>query len=67
MPTNKEEWYDLAVKKSLALSIGITSKHEEGFHCLNGLHSFTQINLNHIHRVCDFSTIVIPSDDTKIL
>ena len=60
-----------AVKKLLALLIGITSKNNRDFFCLNCLHSFkTKNNLKSQKKVCenkDFCNVIMPSEDTKIL
>ena len=50
---------------------GITSKHHNGFYCLNCLHSFTTENKRESHKqVCEnknFCNIVMSSEDTRIL
>ena len=71
MVPNRKRWDYLAVKKLSALLRGITSKHHGDFYCLNCFHSFaTEIKLQLHKRVCenkDFCSIIMPSDDTKIL
>ena len=67
----EKRWRYLAVKKLSALLRGITSKHHGDFYCLNCFHSFAKENkLQSPKRVCenkDFCSIIMPSDDTKIL
>ena len=50
---------------------GITSKHLDGFYCLNCLHSFATENKFESHKkVCqnkDFCNALKSSEDTKIL
>ena len=41
MVTDGKKWHYLAVKKISALFIGITSKHDGGFDCLNCFYPFT--------------------------
>ena len=57
-------------KKLSALSRGITSKNYGDF-CLNCLHSFrTKHKLESHRKVCenkDFCSVIMPSEDTKIL
>ena len=71
MVPNRKRSHYLAVKKLSALLRGITSKHHGDFYCLNCFHSFaTKIKLQLHKRVCenkDFCSIIMPSDDTKIL
>ena len=61
----------LAVKKLSALLRGITSKRLGDFYCLNCFHSFATKNKLQSHKRVfenkDFSNIVMPFDDTKIL
>ena len=61
----------LAVKKLSALLRGITSKRLGDFYCLNCFHSFATKNKLQSHKRVfenkDFSNIVLPFDDTKIL
>ena len=71
MILNGEKWHYLAVKKLSALLRGITSKNNGDFYCVNCLHSFrTKNNLKSHKKACenkDFSSIIMPSQDTKIL
>ena len=64
-------WHYFAVKKLLASLRGITSKHHGDFYCLNRFHSFATENKLQPHkRACenkDFCSIIMPSEDTKIL
>ena len=61
----------LTVKQLSALLIGITSKNNDGFHCLNcSLYFRTKIKLECHKRVeenKDFCNIAMPSEDNKIL
>ena len=58
-------------KKPSKLLIGVTSNNEGGFYSLNCLHSFkTKNKLESPKVICenkDSCTIVMPSEDTKIL
>ena len=58
-------------KKTSALSRGITWKNNSNFYCLNCLRLFrTKTKLNSHKNVCenkDFSSVVMPSEDTKIM
>ena len=71
MILNGEKWHYLAVKKLSALLRGITSKNNGDFYCANCLHSFrTKNNLKSHKEACenkDFCSIIMPSQDTKIL
>ena len=71
MILNGEKWHYLAVKKLSALLRGITSKNNGDFYCVNCLHSFrTKNNLKSHKKACenkDFCSIIMPSQDTKIL
>ena len=40
MISNGERWHDIAVTRLSALLRGISSNNEDGFYCLNCLHSF---------------------------
>ena len=66
-----EGWHYITVKKILALLRGTTSKLHRDFYCLNCLHSFTtEIKRKSQKKACknkDFSNLVMPSEDTKIL
>ena len=66
----EKRWHYLAVKKLLGLLIGITSKNNDDFYCLNCLHSFrTKNKLQSRKRVCknkDFCNVIMPFEDTKI-
>ena len=44
MITDGKKWHYLAVKGLHAMLRGITSKHQEDFHCLNCFHSFRTEN-----------------------
>ena len=71
MIPNGEGRHYIAVKKLSGLLIGITSKHEDDFYCLNCHHSFrTKNKLESNKKVCgnkDFCNIVISSEEAKIL
>ena len=45
-----QRWHFLAVKKLLALLIGITFKHHSEFYCLNCFHSFATENKFQSHK-----------------
>ena len=62
-------WHYLAVNNSSALLRGITSKNNDGFCCLNCLHSLrTKANWNCIKKdMKTFCNTIMPSEDTKIL
>ena len=64
-------WHYFAVKKLSALLRGLTSKTNGDFYCLNCLHSFkTKIRLESHKKVCenkDFCSVIMPSENTKIL
>ena len=66
-----EGWHYITIKKILALLRGTTSKLHRDFYCLNCLHSFaTEIKRESQKKACknkDFSNLVMPSEDTKIL
>ena len=68
---NDSKWRRMTFSCSKTLLRGITSKHDVGFYCLNGLHSFRMKNKLESHeKVCenkDFCGAVMPSRDTKIL
>ena len=59
------------MKKLSALLRRLTSKHDGDHYCPNCLHSFETENKRESHKnVCenkDFSNLVMPSEDTKIL
>ena len=57
------------MKKLSALLRGITSINNGGFYCLNFLHSFRTKNKLDSHKTAceDFCSIIIPSENTKIL
>ena len=65
------KWHYLAVEIFLVLLIGIISKNNDDFYCLNYLHSFrtknkreSQKNVLENEIFCD---VIMPSKDTKIL
>ena len=51
MISNGKRWQYLAVKKLSALLIGITSKTNSDFYCLNCLHSFGTNNKLKSHKI----------------
>ena len=54
MIPNGEGGHYIAVKKLLALSIGLTSIHNGDYYCLNCLHSFRIKNKIEFHKkVCE--------------
>ena len=59
----------LVVKKLSALLKRIKSKISDDFYCLSCLHSFRIKNKLESHKkhVRDFSNVILPSEDTKIL
>ena len=61
----------LPVKKLSAILCKNTSKYHGDFNCLNCLHSFAIENKRAFHeKVCenkDHYSVVMPSEDTKIL
>ena len=65
------KWHCLAVKKSLALLRGTSSRNNGNFYCWSCLHSFrTKSKLEpnkkvYVHK--DFSNVIIPSENTEIL
>ena len=67
---NREKWHYFAVKKLFALLRGITKNYGD-FYCFNCLHSLrTNNKLESYKRVYenkDFCSIIMPSEDTKIL
>ena len=69
--THGKKWHYLAVKSFPALLIGITSKHEGDFYCLNYFQSNTAENKLKKHkRVCEnhnYCCVEIPEQDNKIL
>ena len=71
MISNGEKGHYLAVKKLSALLRGITSNHHCDFYCLNCFHFFaTENKLQSRKRACqikDFCSIIMASEDTKIL
>ena len=66
-----KQWHYLAVKKPPALLRGITSNHHGDFYCLNYFNSFATEKKLILHKkVCenkDFSNILLPSEDIKML
>ena len=71
---NDSAWRMTILSCSIKLSAllrGITSKHDGDFYCLDCLDSFATENKREYHKkVCynkDFSNIVMPSEETKIL
>ena len=71
MITDGEKWHYLAVKSLSALFRGITSNHQEDFHCLNCFHSYSKENKLKKHKkVCenhDHCYAEMPEEDNKIL
>ena len=71
MITDGEKRHYPAVKSLSALFMGITSKHEEDFYCLNCFQSYTTENKLKKHKkVCenhDYCYVDIPEKDNKIL
>ena len=70
MTPNGERWHCLAVKELSALLRGRTSNYDGDFYCLNSFHSFRTKNKLESHKKGknkDFSNIVTPSKNTKIL
>ena len=61
----------IPVKKLSTLLRGIASKYYGEFYCMNFLHSIrTKNKLGWDKRVCenkDFCSVIVPSEDTKIL
>ena len=64
-------WHYLAVKRLLALSREINSKHHADFYFLNCFHSFATENKPQLHkRVCEnkgICNVIMSSEDTNML
>ena len=71
MIPNREGWHYLELKKLFGFLGEIMSKHVGDIYCLNCRHSFgTKQNPESQKKVCenkDFSGVIMPSEDTKIL
>ena len=71
MIPNVEGWHYLAVKKLSSLLRGMMSKHHSDFYCLNCLNFFATKSKSESHiKVCEnryFCSVIMPSEDTKIL
>ena len=69
--TDVKKRHYLAVKGLSTLLTGITSKHNEGFYCLNCFHSFrTENKLKKHYNVCKnhhYCYVEMPKEDNKIL
>ena len=61
----------IAVKTFSVLLIGIISKHDGDFYCLNCLHSFRTKNklesFKNVYENKDFCNVAMPSENTKML
>ena len=71
MIPNKEGYHYIEVKMLLALSRGITLKHNGDYYCLNCFHLFrTKNKLKSYIKLCAnkvLRNVVMPYKDTKIL
>ena len=70
MITDGKKWHYLVVKSLAALLIGITSKHDGDFCCLNCFHSYsTKDKLKKHENICknhDNCYVEMPNEDNKV-
>ena len=71
MISNGENWHYLIVKNLSRFLRGITSNHDEYFHCLNCFHSYRTKNKLDAHKkICenhDYCHIEMPTKDNNII
>ena len=71
MISNREKQWHYPAVKTLSVLLGGITKHHGDFYCLNCFHSFAGKNkIQSYKRVCenkDFCSMIIPSEDTKII
>ena len=71
MISNSENWHYLVVKNLPGFLKGITSNHNEDFHCLNCFHSYRTKNKLKAHKkICEnhnFCHVKMPTKDNNII